>query len=286
MNLIATDLDGTLLNSKSKISTENAKAIKCAQSKGIEVVIATGRSYFDALSLCKEVDISTYIISGNGSAIHSPDGEEIYSSTIEEKDAHKIIAHLNNKNYYYEVATENALYTPFNIKGVLDTEINKMKSNDPKLDTLPFEHAKKMQFSQSGFVLVNNYKEILEKTKKYYKILGISFDKLKREKGINKFKKMENLALVSSWEYNFEITNKDASKGNALKRLSSILGVNLDKSIAIGDSYNDISMLEVCKHTVAMGNAHLDIKNLCKTISTTNDENGVAYAINKLALSS
>lgn len=270
MKLIATDLDGTLLNSRNEISKENIEAIKYAQSKGLEVIIATGRSYFDVLSICKRAGISTYIISGNGAAIHSPKGEQIFSVTIDKKDVHQIIKWLEEGNYYYEVTTNKALYTPLNIRAVLQIEIDRIKSANPELDVLPLHQAAETQFSQSGFVFVNNYTEIFEKSEKYYKILALSFDKSKRKAGIDLFNDMEHLSLVSSGDYNFEITNKHASKGNVLEKLSSMLDISLDNAMAIGDSYN-----------VAMGNANADVKELCDIVTTTNDENGVAHAIHK-----
>lgn len=74
MKMIAVDLDGTLLNSESKISKENIDAIKKAREHGIEVVVATGRASFDVQTIFEPTGIKTWIISANGAVIHDPEG--------------------------------------------------------------------------------------------------------------------------------------------------------------------------------------------------------------------
>lgn len=281
MKLIAVDLDGTLLNCRNEISEENVKAIKYAQSKGIEVIIATGRAYFDALSICKRAGISTYVISDNGAAIHCPESRQIFSIAMDKGDVHQIIRLLEEHDLYYEVFTNNAIYTTLNKREVLQIEMDKIRIESPELDISPLHQAARTQFSQSGFVFVNNYIEILEKDEKYYKILAFSFDEAKRKTGINLFNSMKQLSLVSSGDYNLEISSKYTSKGNALERLAPILGFSFENTMAIGDSYNDISMLKKARYNVAMGNAKDDIKEICDIVTSANDENGVAHAIYK-----
>lgn len=281
VKLIAIDLDGTLLNRRNEISKENVRAIKYAQSKGIEVVIATGRAYFDALTICKRAEILTYVISCNGSAIHSPKGDQISSITMNKEDVYKSTKVLEKDNFYYEVTTNNAIYTLLSIRKVLQNEMDIIKSDNPELDIFALHQAAEIEFSQSAFEFVNDYTEILEKAEKYYKILAFSFDELKRKAGVEMFKEIEHLSLVSSGDYNFEIANKHAYKGNALEKLSSILNISLNHTMAKGDSYNDVSMFKKACYNVAMGNAKDDIKEICDIVTSTNDENGVAHAIHK-----
>ncbi|MCP3763499.1 Cof-type HAD-IIB family hydrolase [Domibacillus sp. A3M-37] len=74
MKLIAIDMDGTLLNDRNQILLENIQVVREAQSTGIEVVIATGRAYFDAAQLMKDAGLTTWIIGANGATIHDPNG--------------------------------------------------------------------------------------------------------------------------------------------------------------------------------------------------------------------
>lgn len=281
MKIIAVDLDGTLLNSNNEISIENIKAIKHAQKLGVEVVIATGRAYFDAKYICEKAGITTYIIDNNGSSIHTKEGRQIHSITMAKDDVEYITNILEENKFYYEVSTKNAIYAPHNWKEILDLEIDKLKSENPNLNTDKFEIEIKKYFSQLGHVFVKNHREILEKEEGYYNILAFSFDDLKRKNGINYFKNMKQLSLFSSSNYNFELVDVNASKGSALSYLASILNVSLDNTMAVGDNYNDISMFKKAGFSVAMGNANDDIKEMCKITTLSNDEDGVAHAIYK-----
>lgn len=281
MRLIAIDLDGTLLNHRKEISKENIKAIKYAQSLGIEVIISTGRAYFDALSICKKAQISTYIISYTGASIHSKKGEQISSIPMNKKDVEEAIKYFKEYNFYYEIATSNGIYTHLNSREKLQAETDMIKKANPELDATVLQDTMEIQFNQSGFVFFENYKEVLKKDEDFFSMLAFSFDNFKIKTGRKHFERMKHLSLFSSGSHNFELVNSLASKGNALEKLSALLDISLDQSMAIGDSHNDISMLERVNYSVAMGNANDDIKSLCKFITHSNDDNGVAHAIYK-----
>lgn len=91
MKMIAVDLDGTLLNSESKISKENIDAIKKAREHGIEVVVATGRASFDVQTIFEPTGIKTWIISANGAVIHDPEGSLYHSVPLDRKRAEGIL---------------------------------------------------------------------------------------------------------------------------------------------------------------------------------------------------
>lgn len=279
MKLIATDLDGTLLNSRKEISKENITAIKYAESNGIKVIIATGRSYFDAHSICKRAGISTYIIGSNGASIHTPLGDQISSVPMSKGDVQDIIHCLENHNLYYEVYTNKGIYTFPDKKEILYIELSKASPENPQLNISLLQKDLETLSAQFGYYSVDNYNNILERDEKHYKIFTLSFDEVKRKAGIDSFINMEHLSLVSSGDYNFEISSQHASKGNSLEKLSSILGISPEDVMAIGDSYNDVSMLKTAGCGVAMGNANDEIKGLCNIITDTNDKNGVAKAI-------
>lgn len=104
--------------------------------------------------------------------------------------------------------------------------------------------------------------------------------KKKRKAGMDYFKNLNNFSVFSSGNHNFEIVNKHTSKGGAsLERLASNLNISLDETMAFGDNYNDVSMFEKVKYSVAMGNADENIKLICKLVADTNYNNGVAKMI-------
>ncbi|PRP51973.1 Cof-type HAD-IIB family hydrolase [Bacillus halotolerans] len=284
MKLIAIDLDGTLLNSKHQVSSENENALRHAQRDGIEVVVSTGRAYFDVTSIFEPLGIKTWVISANGAVIHDPDGRLYHQETIDKKRTYDILSWLESENYYYEVFTDSAIYTPQNGRQLLDVELDRIKSANPEADLSVLMQAAEVQYSQSGFAYIDTFQELFEEDKQidFYNILGFSFFKEKLEAGWQRYQDDKDLTLVSSADHNFELSSKKASKGQALERLAKRLNIPMNETVAVGDSLNDRSMLEAAGKGVAMGNAREDIKAIADAVTLTNDEHGVAHMIRHL----
>jgi len=279
LKLIAIDLDGTLLNEGHEISNENIKAIRRAEQQGIEVVIATGRAYFDAHAICKKAGLANYIISCNGALIHSREGQQISAIKMEKTDVGHIIKWLEQRNYYYEVMSNNGIYAPYSGREILQIELEGLKGTRSTEHIVALQKLIELMHGQLGMVFVNQYQEFIGRDDVFYKVSACSFDEEKRKNGVNQFMGMKQLSMASSFPSNFEMVNQKASKGNALEMLAAQLKVSFDQVMAIGDSPNDISMLERVKYSVAMGNAKEEIKALCNFVTLTNGKNGVANAI-------
>ncbi|MBM7587763.1 Cof subfamily protein (haloacid dehalogenase superfamily) [Bacillus pakistanensis] len=280
--LIAIDLDGTLLNHQNRISDENLKAIKEAQQDGIEIVIATGRAHFDVNALFEGTGIETWIIAANGATIHTPSGELFQSTPIEQTKALEILQWLELEGYYYEVFSQNAILTPQNARELLAIEMDRVVSANPEVKLEELQEAAETQYSQSGFQFISSYKEIESMNVEVYNILAFTFHREKWQKGWEHFKAEKGLTLVSSAVHNFELEHKDASKGDALTRVAKELGIPLSDIVAVGDSLNDLSMLKIAGKSVAMGNAHPEVKEVCDAMTLRNDEHGVAHLIEKV----
>lgn len=281
MKLFATDLDGTLLNSKHEVSEENIKALKLAQENGVEIVIATGRTYADAKAICKQANICAHIISNNGSLAHSKNGEKLKVDTIDKKYVTETLNWFNNNEYFYEVSTAKNIFLPSNTKEILENDFYKAKTKNSFLNKDTVDDVVSLLFSQKGVILVDDLNDIISADLDYCSISAISFDKDKLSKGRELFGKHKSLSLVVSHELNFELVNINASKGNSLEHLARYLNIPLKDIVAIGDSYNDISMFKKAGISVAMGNAKDDIKKICSYVSISNDLNGVSHALYK-----
>ncbi|RWZ54701.1 HAD family phosphatase [Halobacillus fulvus] len=279
MKLIAIDLDGTLLNKENTISPENEEAIRYARSKGVEVVIATGRAEFDVRTILSATDLDLWVIGANGATIHQPNGTPFDSVPIDSDDTEKILSWLEAEKFYYEVFSDSQILTPQNGRSLLDVELDRIVSANPEADVTELEHALEKQFSQTGFYHVDSYQDILDTGSPIYNVLAFSFEKEKLEKGWKAFEGYENLTLVSSADHNFELEHKEASKGLALEKLAKHLGLSLDHTAAIGDSPNDLSMIEMAGHSAAMGNARDSVIAASDFMTKKNDDHGVAHAI-------
>ncbi|MGR9048080.1 Cof-type HAD-IIB family hydrolase [Halobacillus faecis] len=279
MDMIAIDLDGTLLNSANEISENNIQAIHRAQSEGVEVVIATGRAAFDVRNLFSDLDLKTWVIAANGATIHRPDGTLFSSIPMEKEDVIKVLAWLEGNGFYYEAIDDESILTPQNGREVMNIELDRIRSANPNTNLSRLEKAAEKQFSQSGFSHVDSYKEIVDKKRNVYNILTFSFEEEKLQKGWERFKDYPDLTLVSSANHNFEVEHRLASKGNAVKQLAQQLNLSIERTAVIGDSLNDLSMINMAGNSAAMGNAKNEVKEACQFLTKTNDEDGVAHAI-------
>jgi Cof subfamily protein (haloacid dehalogenase superfamily) len=282
VQLMAIDLDGTLLNNGKIISEKNREAIKLAHKNGIEVVIATGRAHFDARALCKNIGITPWIIGTNGATIHKPNGELFHSVPLDKKQAIDMLRSLENDQFYYEAFIDHNICAPQYGRELLFTEMDLLRNKNDQVEMDLFRLEAEIQFAQSGFNFISSYKELLEANSDIYNILAISFDEKKLQKGWEKFADLPDLTVVQSGTHNFHLQHKGASKGNALKILANQLRIDLAETAAIGDNYNDLSMLQIVGRSAAMGDADQEIKDACQFVTLRCHEDGVAHFIDLL----
>jgi Cof subfamily protein (haloacid dehalogenase superfamily) len=282
--LIAIDLDGTLLSHENTISPENIKALDYAHQQGVMVVIATGRSYHDVKNILNEysLPINPWIISANGSTIHHPNGEKVHSVPIDKKTAEPILKWLEDEGYYYEVFADNRLLTPQHGRDLLAMEADLLRKENPSIKEEEIERALATQYSQTGFEFVASYRDIISNDADLYNILAFSFHDEKLNRGKENFNALEGLNIVSSGKHNFEFIHENASKGKALEKLGEIIQIPLLKMAAVGDNYNDISMLTMVGRSAAMGNADDAVKEKAHEVTLENHEHGVAHFIYSL----
>lgn len=277
VKLIALDLDGTLLNEGKYISKKNIEAINAARKNGIEVVVATGRANFDAKSILEEIDLSPWIIGSNGGTIHQPNGQFFHSIPLNKELAIDMLRKLEEEFIYYEAFIENQICAP---KYGLEVFMNEIAEAEKKhIDVIPMKKEAEIQRGQKGYKEINSYKDLLDNNIEIYNILAVSFNEEKLVKSRENFIHIPNLTIVKSWDYNFHLQNGSASKGNALKVLAEQLHIDMADTAAVGDNYNDLSMLKMAGFSAAMGNADKEIKEQCDMVTLSNDEDGVAHFI-------
>ena len=282
VKLIAIDLDGTLLDKGKYISEKNIEALRFAQKRGIEVVIATGRANFDAQNILKEFDINPWIIGANGATIHDPSGELFYSVPLNQQVAGKMLNILEDEFLYYEAFIDHQICAPNYGKELLFQEIDQLMSKTDHVDKSLLKLEIEIQFGQSGFTFIESFRKLIEEEKDIYNILAISFDEDKLQKGWEKFLDIPELTIVKSGKHNFHLQHEQASKGNALEILAKQFNVDLADTAAVGDNYNDLPMLQIAGRSAAMGNADQEIKDVCDVVTLSNDKDGVAHFIHSL----
>ncbi|AKP48908.1 MULTISPECIES: Cof-type HAD-IIB family hydrolase [Bacillus] len=276
---IATDMDGTLLNSRQMISEGNRTAIKKAQEKGIEVVIATGRSYDEAQTVLAEAGLQCPIICVNGAEVRTKEGEIIHTNELSAKQSLDIYEILYHSDTYYEVFTNKGIYTDHYEKGV-QTLMNIFQTANPDMPEDQIYEMAKNRYSKGHIQIVENYEHVIESNDQLvYKFLVVSKNPSELMRVKEKLEALPEISVSSSGSENLEVTHNKAQKGIALTWFTERMGISMQETMAIGDNLNDLSMFERVGRSVAMGNGHPDIKKICSHETAVNDEDGVGKAI-------
>lgn len=275
---IASDMDGTLLNSKQEVSEKNFEAIQKALNSGVEVVIATGRSYEEAMSVLQESGLQLPIICANGAEIRTKEGEIVKAHPLDHKIAKQAAGVLNQLGIYYEIYTSEGTYTVDYDKGV-DIIIDIFTTANPELSRELVQEEAHHRYEKGLIHIVDSYEPILNGEKTIYKLLVFHKDHSFLDEVEEKLKQIQNLEVTSSAFGNLELMNTQAQKGIALAEFVEERGIALQDTMAVGDNYNDLSMFRVVGRSVAMGNANDDIKERCTHVTLRNDESGVGEAI-------
>jgi Cof subfamily protein (haloacid dehalogenase superfamily) len=276
---IASDMDGTLLNSNQQISEENKAAILKAQAQGIEFVVATGRSYQEATYVLAQAGLTCPVICVNGAEVRSKEGEVLSATPIDKQLASEVAARLSDKDVYFEVYTNKGAFTT-DMDKAISILIDIVMSANPEANREEITDVAGARLRDGLIHTIEDY-ELLFADENYqiYKLLAFSLEAGRLESANQSLLELEGLAVSTSGHDNLEITNEQAQKGIALESFVTEKGMDLTETMAIGDNYNDVSMFEKAGRSVAMGNADYYIKSLCDVITDTNEASGVAKAI-------
>ncbi|MFF5512959.1 Cof-type HAD-IIB family hydrolase [Staphylococcus capitis] len=281
IKLIATDMDGTLLNAAHEISQENQEAIKFAQEHGITVVIATGRAFYEANTPVAETDLKVPYICLNGAEVRDETFNIMSTSHLNHSLVSKITSTLKEKDIYYQVYTNRGIYTE-NPQRDLEIYIDIAERAGQKADVEKIENSIQKRIDNGTLKIVDNYDKIEDiPGELIMKILAFDSDLGKIDLVAQELAQSPNLAVSSSSRGNLEITHSDAQKGIALSTIAKQLGIDLKDVMALGDNLNDVSMLERVGYSVAMDNAAPEVKTVAKYVTDSNENSGVGKAIKK-----
>ncbi|MDF2888243.1 MAG: Cof-like hydrolase [Lacrimispora sp.] len=278
IRLVASDMDGTLLNRYGKVSLKNQAAVHALNRRNIGFVVCTGRNYADAYAPLKEAGISCDIICMNGAAVFSSEGEQIRKQTLFKSQISRILNICQPFSVLYDFMTDEGSYTtssPEEFKASFENKIFlSMVSEEHTFETI----VKRFQFV-SEEVLLHSETDI-------YKMSIVHEDPQVLSYIRSCLEKEEGISIASSAATNLEITHFYAQKGNALLEYAINAKIHPREILAMGDSENDLSMLILpLGYTVAMDNGSDVIKKNARLVTRSNEEDGVAAAIETLVLS-
>ena len=272
IRLIATDLDGTLLNSKKEFTKRTIDAIRRATADGVVFVPATGRSIRLVPDEIKGQDFVRYIITLNGARIIDLEKRaDISVNELENGTALAILEALDRLPVIYECCFDN-----LNQMG----EAHKAVCGDYTVD----EDTYRMILNERASVpdlkqAVRDFGRPVQKVQFYFP------DPSQKPYYLELMRQMfPQISVASSISNNVEMTHRDAGKGEALKTICAWLGLDPSQALVFGDDINDLGMIRAAGIGVAMGNAFEAVKEEADLVAPTCDEDGVARVIEELCL--
>lgn len=265
--LLVLDVDGTLLNDEREISKRTLAALLKVQQMGVRIVLASGRPTYGLMPLAKTLELGNYggfILSYNGcQIIRAQNGEILFERRINPE----MLPYLEKK------ARKNgfAIFTYHDDTLITDSPDNEYIKNEALLNNLKIikedEFSTAIDFAPCKCMLVSDKEEAL---------IGLEQHWEKRLAG--------TLDAFRSEPYFLEVVPCGVNKANTLGALLEHLGVTREEVIAIGDGVCDVVMLQLAGMGVAMGHSQDSVKVCADYVTASNEEDGVALAVEKLIL--
>ncbi|WP_125760759.1 Cof-type HAD-IIB family hydrolase [Companilactobacillus hulinensis] len=285
IKLIASDMDGTLLNDKMEVSERNIQAIKDAQANGIEFLIATGRGLSEARPFLKG-RVNTGYITLNGAEVFDEKLKLASSNPISTESKLKIADLFHKYSIYFEVVTDKGIFSD-NKELRISSLAKLLQSLNPGItyeqayaDTLERIKLTPMTFVDSYDKIFNNESYKIMKLLAFDETTDRSVKLKPLTEEINNT--MTDVVVTSSSANNIEVNSTTAQKGIALLKYAKLRGIKQSEIMAIGDNLNDESMIRDAGIGVAMENAVPEIKALADEFTGNNINDGVAQIIQKV----
>lgn len=260
--LLALDLDGTLLNPERLITPRTQAALRLAVEAGITLVIATGQTFPALLSLCPGVPLNGPQIIFNGAQIvDMTDGSPIFERLVSTEHILSTLTALQEQGISRVYFTHEHVFADEGTPGIEDW----YRAPAPPA------------------ILVRDVSTLYPRP--CIKLAGVCNPaELARKRTYFEELFASQLNVTQTASDLIEFLHPEASKGNALTHIASMLGIPSAEVAAIGDNHNDIGMLRFAGLGIAMGNASEETKAVARSITRSNAEDGVALAIEEQIL--
>ena len=260
--MIVLDLDDTLLKNDGTISGKTKKTLKKVQEDGIKVVLASGSPTFAIEPVANALELEKYggyIISYNGARIiECRDKKELYAANITREEVQKLYHMSQEKDAYIQTYIgDNIIASQPNKFTDIEKQITGMEI------IVPNDFSSYVQQEVVKVIVLQEPEKLKELEKKWKPLI------------------QNKLYMTISKPFFLEFMNLEVDKGKSILRLGKMLGIDAEEIIAIGDSYNDITMIQAAGLGVAMGNAVEAVKEIANYVTEDNEHDGVATVVEK-----
>ena len=265
IRLLALDLDGTVFTDDKKITDITRAALRKAIEKGVVVMPATGRPLSGLPEQFVEMEGVNYALTSNGAAIWDlQKNEKIVSLPFTTQQTLQAMHLMKPFECMLDVYFDGKVYTsPENIGNV-------ERFAPPEM----VEYVKKTR------IPVENLEQYIQENGLCAeKVTMFFFDPVQQQQATELAKRQDWIEASSSVANNLELNAAGVNKGEGLRRLAEFFGITIEQVMACGDGGNDIAMLKAAGLGVAMENASEQVKAAADVVTLSNQQNGVAHAI-------
>jgi len=274
VRLIALDIDGTLLDNRWQLSEANRAAIAEALRRGIEVALVTGRRYDFAMPVARKLDSPLTMIVNNGALIRSKEGQTHLRHLLPRSTAEQVLELTRPWRDGAAVIFDRPLQNQL-ILELLDPD-----------DSMRYAYYSR---NKEFIGIVNPLESCLTEDPLQVMLSGKVEPMRKAEAALRGASFAEEFSrAVTCYESKdfamIDVINPQCSKGSSLAEWAALRGFTREEVMAIGDNHNDLDMLSFAGIPVVMGNSVAALKTYGWHETGTNDENGVALAIEQFAL--
>ncbi|XP_020593935.1 uncharacterized protein LOC110034042 isoform X2 [Phalaenopsis equestris] len=273
ISYIFCDMDGTLLNSKSQITLKTAEALNEAISRGVRIVIATGKSRPAVISAFKTANLagkggivneSSPGVFLQGLLVYGRQGREICRRNLDQNVCKEVLLYSLERRVPMVAFSEDRCFTLFDHP--LVDSLHEIY-HEPKAEVIPSPEQILASFEIQKLLFIDSAEGISSTLRPYWSAATEG-----------------QATVVQAMPDMLEIVPIGTSKGSGVKLLLAHLGVSENEVMAIGDGENDVEMLELASLGIALANGSDKAKAVADVIGATNDEDGVAEAIYKYVL--
>jgi hypothetical protein len=272
IRLLASDIDGTLLNPQFQISADDLSALRRAHAAGIEIVLVTGRRHTFALPIAQQLGFDLWLISSNGAVTRSLAGETFHRDLMPRQTCRDLCTAMQ------DFRSHTVLTFDKGTKGAIVLE---------HLDDLNASIRRWLEKNMAYIEFVVPIENSLLSDPVQTMFCG-SMSRMSEALQALEASGMDNRVTILRTEYPerdlsmIDVLNTGCSKGHALERWAAHRGYRRDQVMAIGDNHNDVEMLEFAGHPVIMGNACEELRGRGWSVTLGNDSCGVAAAVGEV----
>lgn len=275
IRLIALDLDGTLLDRDHEtLSPQNRAALDAAVEKGIEIVVATGRSISAIAPQVLALPYIRYFITCNGSSVTDRAGTILRRAPLGPAVTDGILSHLcPDPRFVVQLCADGRMIV---------AEKDWLRREELHI---PPYHLR--AFTEGSGLVVPDLRDYAQQENIQVEKINLPYLPAEEKEAIRAWVRKNyggETRMVSTMECNLEINDHLACKGWGLRQISELLDIPLAACAAFGDADNDIEMLQAAEIGVAMGNAIPETKAAADFVTKGNYESGVAYALHALSI--